>query len=428
MLNGIEELARRNQLLVASGEKLSRKTFASRGRIAISTSELHAVTSLSTGRNFAMEVFPAVAWEKRTEEQLRVLLRCSHEHIVTLHAAWEEEGTVLTLTDLPESSLLDRLRRHRALGEAEAGAVAADVCKALIYLHGLNPPVLARAPTPSQLLFVGGRAKLTAARIEDAAGQCLAPESLRGEPIGEKGDVWMLGALLFEMTQGRMPFRSRTQSDKQKSDKLAEENAMLGRLELDRPLSEEALDSLRRMLSPSEAVRPTAREVLDLNFFRRLRKVPLSSQRQISSQPDSDETPSDLLLRVDQAEKRQTELLRQLQLAEPTSADKARLQLLTDRVAEARRQLQALEAQEREGGSTVADGGVQALQAELQRKSEQNHALFAFSRGLAETIGAMSGLQVTTSSQSASIDPGRVKAALSALLSDLGRGGAMTAR
>src|SRR5437763_1944545 len=48
--------------------------------------------------------------------------------------------------------------------------------------------------------------------------QYLAPELIRGGASDERGDIWALGVLLYEMVTGRMPFEAQTVGDL--SDKI----------------------------------------------------------------------------------------------------------------------------------------------------------------------------------------------------------------
>lgn len=406
MLTGGDELLLRNKRFLEGGEKLTRKCFRSRGRVgASSSSEVHAVVSLLTGRNYAISVLPAgVAAQINLNEQLRAAARCNNENVLHLHAAWEEDGSVLLITELAETTLLERLRRQRVMSESETGAVASDLCKALVYLHGLSPPLSRRELRPYNAMLVCGRWKLR------LFGRKRGEETVSDSLSGEKADVWSIGALMYEMMHGKLPFSARSQPL---------------RLEIDRHLTEEAAEALTRLLSPGQ--QPSPREVLDLAFFRRQRGVPYalnSSQRTLVAPEDEGSgLLAELLSRCEQGEKRHTELLKELNGSDTFATEKARQAILEEQLIEAKRQLAASESQSRELDTALGQSGsgMAALQTELHRKHEHNQALYIFTKELGETISGLAGRPALPA-----LDPASLKALLGGLLADLARGTAQT--
>jgi tetratricopeptide (TPR) repeat protein len=57
---------------------------------------------------------------------------------------------------------------------------------------------------------VSSKVPLTESRMIVGTLPYLAPELLRGEPAGERTDIWALGVLLYEMASAAHPFRGRT--------------------------------------------------------------------------------------------------------------------------------------------------------------------------------------------------------------------------
>jgi serine/threonine protein kinase len=105
----------------------------------------------------------AAAWAVRIARQLASALRYAHEHQVV-------HGDVK-----PENVILDDLGQRAKLVDFS-------------------------------LSFVSARTGLVTPQTIARRAAYLAPEQVRGEPIGPQADVYALGALLYEMLVGRPPF------------------------------------------------------------------------------------------------------------------------------------------------------------------------------------------------------------------------------
>ncbi len=109
-------------------------------------------------------------------------------------------------------------RRNRALNPAAALSVGLDLLAALAAAHGPGVEVIHRGVVPSHVLLGSdGVARLTGlglarhvahARLASAPtfgdrAAYLPPESLRGEVHGPRGDLYAVGAVLWELFSGR---------------------------------------------------------------------------------------------------------------------------------------------------------------------------------------------------------------------------------
>ena len=136
-----------------------------------------------------------------------------------VHAA--DEGVAIALELLDGESLDDRLARAGALDPDEAAAIAADVADALAYAH--EQGIVHRDVKPGNIIVgADGRARLLdfgiAKALDDAGAaptvtgtvmgtlRYMAPEQLRGEPVGPAADVFGLGAVLYELLTGEPAF------------------------------------------------------------------------------------------------------------------------------------------------------------------------------------------------------------------------------
>ncbi len=154
--------------------------------------------------------------EARARSEALLLARLSHPSLVTLFDAGVEEGRpylVMELIDGPSLAV-------QAPSEPDAVAtVGAQLADGLAYMHGeslvhrdLKPANVLVAPTaiPWERVKLAdfGIARLVDATHLTATGTAigtaayLAPEQVRGTPVGPEADVWSLGLILLECLTG----------------------------------------------------------------------------------------------------------------------------------------------------------------------------------------------------------------------------------
>ncbi|WP_296973942.1 serine/threonine-protein kinase [Thermobacillus sp. ZCTH02-B1] len=209
-----------------------------------------AVKALKPGTRFARDAGAA---------ELEVLQRIDHPRLPQVIDVIPpaDGGPLMIVTDFVSGEPLTALfaREGRRMDPRRAAAVAAGVCEALAYLHGLRPPVVHLDVKPSNVmldpaagvrLIDFGIARLLGAG--SGAGPRLgtpgfaAPEQAAGAPCGPAADVYAAGALLYWLLSG---------GHAPKPDERA-----FRRLEADVPDS--VLDLMARMLSRDPALRPPA--------------------------------------------------------------------------------------------------------------------------------------------------------------------------
>lgn len=300
MFRDLEDIIMRNKTFVNSGEKLTRKNFKELRFIGEgSFARVSHVQSLSTGRHYSMK---ALSMEKirnlkllnQLRKEISTLSKCNHPNIIFLFASFEEDEKTFLIQELAQGSLFDQLSKEPIFKEEKVASLMIDIVEAVCYLHSLNPPVLHRDLKPENVLMINDRCKIADfgwSSTDDGYRNTycgtfdyLAPEMIRGTGHNDKLDVWTLGVLMFELLEGRPPFCPQEDSlDSRMKAKLTEDNILKGNLEFKIPHSAEAISAIKKMLNTNESFRPSAREVLELDFFTKRKTSNLSTQKENST-------------------------------------------------------------------------------------------------------------------------------------------------
>lgn len=160
----------------------------------------------------------------RVLEEIRTTARLDeHPHIVTVYDVIDEEDATWIVSQLVRhGSVGDLLREHPdGLPIDQAVDIARQVADALHFAHehgvihrDVKPANVLRAGPETVLLadfgvaFDSDRARLTATGAPIGTPAYMSPEQSQGESVDRRSDLYALGAMLFELTCGRPPFRA----------------------------------------------------------------------------------------------------------------------------------------------------------------------------------------------------------------------------
>ena len=174
-------------------------------------------------RALALKVMrPAPAASRKTHERffrdLRAIAALKNDHIVTPFQAGKHRDLLyLAMPLLEGESLADRLRREGHLPVNEALRITREVAQGLDAAHGQG--VIHRDIKPANIWLEAGRGRAKVldfglARVRGASPSgaragtpsYMSPERARGASMTPLSDLFSLGAVLYQMVTGRVPF------------------------------------------------------------------------------------------------------------------------------------------------------------------------------------------------------------------------------
>jgi predicted ATPase len=171
---------------------------------------------------------PEIASDEKTIERFRNELkfarRITHRNVCRMHDINRENDTYfITMEYVPGEDLKTVIRRTGSLPEGEAVPIAAQVCEGLTEAHRLG--VVHRDLKPQNIMIDRdgnvrimdfGIARSLAAKGVTEAGMIIgtpdymSPEQVEGMEADARSDIYALGAALYEMVTGRVPFEGDT--------------------------------------------------------------------------------------------------------------------------------------------------------------------------------------------------------------------------
>lgn len=302
MLGDIEELQSLNKTF-QQGEKLTKESFVFLSELGKgSFGKVYKVSSASTNSLYALKVLSknqinTLKLMPQLKNEVSLLSRCSHVNIIKIYAAFEDNDYIYLIMELAsDGSLFHRLKKEVRFSESQTANYMTDIIRAIQYLHGLNPPILHRDLKPENVLICNDKLKIADfgwCNVDDSyrntfcgTPDYLSPEMIKGIGHNEKLDIWTLGVLMYELLHGKPPFSPTEKAkDRRLLQKIIETNILNGNPVFDNKITQEAKEAITIMLNPEPKLRPEAKELFNLNFFKKHKKHLLSptSSRDISS-------------------------------------------------------------------------------------------------------------------------------------------------
>jgi serine/threonine protein kinase len=290
ILNSVSHLKEKNDKFENGTSNLTKDSFTFISQLGSGAfGKVYKVSSKLTNNIYALKVLSKnqIANLKLMDQlrnEISILARCNHESIITLHGAFEDKSYIYLIMEFAnDATLFSKLKKAKKFSEPLAADYLRDIINAVIYLHSQNPVILHRDLKPENILIANGRCKIADfgwSNVDDefrntfcGTPDYLAPEMIVGTGHNEKLDVWTIGILMYELLHGHPPFSPKEKvNDARVMQKIIEKNILDGLIDFDNNVSTEAKNAIRALLNPKDTLRPTAREIIDLEYFKKYAK------------------------------------------------------------------------------------------------------------------------------------------------------------
>jgi serine/threonine protein kinase len=167
--------------------------------------------------------------------EARAAAALNHPNIVTVYDADQEDDSLFITMELLEGEPLHRMLRKRGrMSTSEVARIGTQVCAGLEYAH-VRGVIHRDIKTANLFLTTEQRAKIMdfglaklaeevrrSASLIGGTPHYMAPEQTLGGKVDHRADLYALGATLFELATGEVPFPNgdahRTDSDRPPRD------------------------------------------------------------------------------------------------------------------------------------------------------------------------------------------------------------------
>ena len=171
---------------------------------------------------------PEISTDKNTVErfqnELKFARKIVHKNVGRMYDLGKEEGSYyITMEYVEGQDLKGLIRQSGQLAIGTTMSIAKQICEGLVEAHRLG--VVHRDLKPSNIMIdKDGQARImdfgiarslkgkgiTGAGVIIGTPEYMSPEQVEGKDVDQRSDIYSLGAILFEMVTGRVPFEGDT--------------------------------------------------------------------------------------------------------------------------------------------------------------------------------------------------------------------------
>ena len=182
-------------------------------------------------RSVALKFLPAdltrdAEAKARFTQEAQAASSLQHPNICTIHDINEtEEGQLFICMDLYEGETLREKIERGPLSLEEGMAVAVQIAQGLARAH--EKGIVHRDIKPANIFVsndgivrildfglakLSGQSRITREGSTLGTAAYMSPEQARGDEVDQRTDIWALGAVLYEMFTGHLPFKTEYQT------------------------------------------------------------------------------------------------------------------------------------------------------------------------------------------------------------------------
>ena len=191
-------------------------------------SDVYAAIELQTDFRWAIKIVDKKRLNEAEREMLRseiaIMKLLNHPNVVEMKEVFEDKNKMYVVMELIEGGeLFDRIRRKKVFSEFMAYNITRQLLEIVKYLHDVG--IVHRDIKPENILL-SDDSEIPTIKLADfglsqlvGPNDCLfvpcgtlgyvAPEVLQQLPYGKQVDMWSLGAVIYLMLRGKLPFDSK---------------------------------------------------------------------------------------------------------------------------------------------------------------------------------------------------------------------------
>ncbi|CAD8054893.1 unnamed protein product [Paramecium primaurelia] len=237
-------------------------------------------------KQFAIKIIERVKVKGREEvmaNEIYMLKRLDHPNIIKFHEVYQNNQNFYICMDYCKGGELVEWipKKYKSFHEQHIQEIMKKIVSAVSYIH--DQGIVHRDIKAENIMITSkkddGEPKLIdfglankfdtshLKRLKSFAGtpMYMAPEVIKGS-YDEKCDIWSLGVLLFTLLSGHLPFHGDTKEelyDNIQKANISFDSAIWSHI------SSEAKDIIKRMLSKQPGQRPTSKELVKHNWFKK---------------------------------------------------------------------------------------------------------------------------------------------------------------